>query len=86
MKNLNVYEQEIMIVSRPFGLCSHAQYFPLYVSKVLLYEIEQISHNTAITPSIITEFLCRYHTRTTGVELKLYTRQMIFREIQIIYG
>ncbi|CAF4245922.1 unnamed protein product [Rotaria sp. Silwood2] len=28
--------------SRPFGLCSHAQYFPEYVAKAIIYEVEQI--------------------------------------------
>jgi hypothetical protein len=41
MKNFNI-EEELIFLSRPFGLCSHAQYFPEYVAKVLIYEIEQI--------------------------------------------
>jgi len=41
MKNFNI-EENVTFLSRPFGLCSHAQYFPEYVAKVLIYEIEQI--------------------------------------------
>ena len=37
------FEEDLRFRSQPFGICSHAQYFPEYVAKVLIYEIEQSS-------------------------------------------
>jgi len=34
----------------------------------------------------MTDFICRYHTRITGIEPKLHTRQFILQELQAVYG
>ena len=57
MKNCTI-EENIIILSRPFGLCSHSQYFPEYVAKALIYEIEQIPQN--VQSNDITSFLNLY--------------------------
>jgi hypothetical protein len=38
MNEINM-EENITLLSQSFGLCSHAQYYPEYVAKVLLYEV-----------------------------------------------
>ncbi|CAF1495428.1 unnamed protein product [Adineta steineri] len=83
--NINIndlyIEETLTFLSQPFGVCSHAQYFPEYVAKVLIYEIQQTPQhfNHIIHPDIITDFTCRYHTRITGVETKLHIKRYIFQ-------
>ncbi|CAF3504976.1 unnamed protein product [Adineta steineri] len=86
INDLNI-EESLTFLSRPFGVCSHAQYFPEYVAKVLIYEIQQIPQHFGhtIPPDIITDFICRYHTRITGVEPKLHTKRYILQQLQAIY-
>ncbi|CAF3490473.1 unnamed protein product [Rotaria sordida] len=86
IKNLNI-EEDLTFHSRPFGLCSHAQYFPEYVAKAIIYEIEQIPqiNDHVIQPNIVTDFICRYHTRIAGIEPKLHTRHFILQQLQSVY-
>jgi hypothetical protein len=35
-------EENLTLLSQPFGLCSHAQYYPEFIAKVLLYEVTQM--------------------------------------------
>jgi hypothetical protein len=35
-------EENVTLSSQLFGVCSHAQYYPEYVAKVLLYEVTQM--------------------------------------------
>ena len=39
-----------------------------------------------IPPNIVTDFICRYHTRITGVKPKLHTERFILQELQAVYG
>ncbi|CAF1004233.1 unnamed protein product [Adineta ricciae] len=79
--------ENLTFFSRPFGICSHAQYFPEYVAKLLIYEIEQrFQHvNRLIQPHTITDGVCDYHTRITGVEPQPHTKSFIFQQCQAIY-
>ncbi|CAF0873749.1 unnamed protein product [Adineta steineri] len=76
------YEENIVLLSQPFGICSHAQYFPKFVAQIFLHEMKQILNhqNTTTDPNIITEFIRRYYTRMTGVELTDHTNRYI-REV-----
>jgi hypothetical protein len=56
MKNYDI-EEDLTFLSRPFGLCSHAQYFPEYVAKVLIHEIEQI-------PQIVCEIKLKFTSKS----------------------
>lgn len=40
-------KEELTITSQPFGLCSHSQYFPELVAKVILFEVEQITQSVS---------------------------------------
>lgn len=33
--------ENITLLSQTFGLCSHAQYYPEFIAKVLLHEVNQ---------------------------------------------
>ncbi|CAF1258225.1 unnamed protein product [Adineta ricciae] len=80
--------ENLTFFSRPFGICSHAQYFPEYVAKLLIYEIEQRSQhvNRLIQPHTITDGVCDYHTRITGIEPQPHTKSFIFQQCQALYG
>jgi len=41
MNEINI-EENLSLFSQLFGLCSHAQYYPEYVAKVLLHEVIQM--------------------------------------------
>ncbi len=42
-----IFEHNINLTSQPFGICSHSQYIPDIVAKVIYYEIEQTSRNVS---------------------------------------
>jgi hypothetical protein len=42
--------------------------------------------NHIIPPNIVTDFICRYHTRITGVKPKPHTEQFILQELHAVYG
>ncbi|UJR26645.1 hypothetical protein I4U23_007962 [Adineta vaga] len=85
--NNSDFQENLTLLSRPFGVCSHAQYFPEYVAKVIIYEIEQRPQNMnhLITPDIMTDSICDYHTRITGIKPKVHTKQFIFQQCQVLY-
>ncbi|CAF3745324.1 unnamed protein product [Rotaria sordida] len=87
INGLNI-EENLRLISRPFGICSHAQYYPEYVAQVLLYEVEQISQSNGsiIQPNILTNYIARYYTRISGVETKFHTIQYITDVLQRVYG
>lgn len=35
-------EENVTLLSQLFGICSHAQYYPEYIAKVILHEITQM--------------------------------------------
>jgi len=39
------FEEIIQLTTQPFGICSHAQYFPKFVAQIFLYEMKQILNN-----------------------------------------
>lgn len=39
------YEENIVLISQPFGICSHAQYFPKFIAQIFLYEMKRILNN-----------------------------------------
>jgi len=41
MNEINI-EENLPLLSQVFGLCSHAQYYPEYVAKVLIHEVTQM--------------------------------------------
>ncbi|CAF0767474.1 unnamed protein product [Adineta ricciae] len=73
------FEENIVLTSQPFGICSHAQYFPKFVAQIFLYEMKQILKDQRLhtDPNIITDFVRRYYIRTTGFELAGHTNQYI---------
>ncbi len=44
MKNPE-FEENLLLTTQPFGICSHAQYFPKFVAQIFLYEMKQILNN-----------------------------------------
>jgi hypothetical protein len=41
------FEETIVLTTQPFGICSHAQYFPKFVAQIFLYEMKQILNNVS---------------------------------------
>jgi hypothetical protein len=39
------YEENIQLTTQPFGICSHAQYFPKFVAQIFIYEMKKILNN-----------------------------------------
>ncbi|UJR22440.1 hypothetical protein I4U23_025500 [Adineta vaga] len=73
------FEENILLISQPFGICSHAQYFPKFVSQIFLYEIKHIlnDQNPITDPNILTIYVRRYYTRMTGFEIAEHTNRYI---------
>ncbi|CAF1180560.1 unnamed protein product [Adineta steineri] len=86
INDLNL-EETFTSLSQPFGLCSHAQYYPEFVAKVLLHEIEQIvqPNGFAIQPDTVIDYIERYYIRISGVQMKHHTSQYILRNLQTVY-
>ncbi|UJR22443.1 hypothetical protein I4U23_025503 [Adineta vaga] len=80
-------EENLLYLSQPFGLCSHAQYYPEYVAKVLLYEVSLLTQtiDLMIHPDVLTDYLARYHVRIAGVKMKRHTCEYIRNILRIIY-
>lgn len=82
------FEDTIVMTTQPFGICSHAQYFPKFTAQIFLYEMKQILkiENQITDPQIITEFFRRYYRRTVGIEpndhTNRYIRQVFLKAIE----
>ncbi|CAF1454995.1 unnamed protein product [Rotaria sp. Silwood1] len=87
INELNI-DENLTLTSKQFGICSHAQYYPEYITQILLHEVEQISQSNSsiIHPNILTHYILRYYTRISGVEAKPHTTQYIMNVLQTVYG
>ncbi|CAF3646519.1 unnamed protein product [Rotaria sp. Silwood1] len=86
INELNI-DENLTLTSKQFGICSHAQYYPEYITQILLHEVEQISQSNSsiIHPNILTHYILRYYTRISGVEAKPHTTQYIMNVLQTVY-
>jgi hypothetical protein len=80
VNRLSIYdinlEENITLLSQSFGLCSHAQYYPEHVAKVLLYEVTQmpqaVCHFHPYSPSNLPLFSLEWFDNSTKPSDQLY--------------
>ncbi|CAF0767418.1 unnamed protein product [Adineta ricciae] len=80
-------EQSLIYLSEPFGLCSHAQYYPEYVAKAILYQVaQQVQPKESSVPSdVITGYVARYYGKISGVAMKQHTYEYIEHVLRLAY-
>ncbi|CAF1038285.1 unnamed protein product [Adineta ricciae] len=85
-KTYNI-EQNLTYLSEPFGLCSHAQYYPEYVAKAILYQVaQQVQPKESSIPSaLITGYVARYYGKISGVAMKQHTYEYIEHVLRLAY-
>ncbi|CAF1403405.1 unnamed protein product [Rotaria sordida] len=81
-------EEILTLNSQLFGLCSHAKYYPTFLAKVFIDEIEQWYKNIILEThiNILIGYICKFHKRISGVEIEPHTQQFIEEELQEVFN
>ncbi|CAF1048516.1 unnamed protein product [Adineta ricciae] len=81
------YAYPVIYTSKLFGLCSHAKYYPKYLAKVFLNEVEEMHRhiNPTFHANILKEYIAKFYKRVTGVDIKLHTLSFLVDQMHRFY-
>ncbi|CAF1016823.1 unnamed protein product [Adineta steineri] len=87
INNIIPIEVSVRFTSQLFGLCSHSKYYPKYLAKVFIAEVDEIQKNIDLNThiNVLKGYIFEFHKRCTSVEVKLHTQQFIVQSLQEFY-